>query len=388
MDHEPRSGFKKWLSNLQVADVFGYLVGLAGVAATVYSVVKSPTLAIVSITISQILMIVGWSLHIRNKYRNCIVISEKEHEIETLKGSMSEKETDYERKCAQLENDKQRMIKHLYTISNAVKSNNIHSNDILVKIPSDANEQYALLDKIRDITEKAELTDEARKKLQEEAQKSAEKYASQVFEVFNRYCRDSTDEVLNLQNAYLELKEIPLQVSSTIKLLDKPFHPGEDNIDEIKVYTAFRDNAAYNAQVREIGEIPYTIRGNTAFNKCMQSDYFYGTNLTDHEDSYSNEHKHYDEFYNCTIVVPIKLKRADGKVKFFGFLCCDCLNKDPKITEVFDRSAAQYLFAFAMNLATFMETLDANWIDRYKGLDGVPKDILEMLYGKIFKQGK
>jgi hypothetical protein len=79
------------------------------------------------------------------------------------------------------------------------------------------------------------------------------------------------------------------------------------------------------------------------------------------------------------------LKRANGKDKFFGFFSCDCLNSDENVTEVFDRSAAQYMYAFAQNIATFLETLDANWTDRYQGMEGVSKGILEMLFKKVFR---
>lgn len=69
---------------------------------------------------------------------------------------------------------------------------------------------------------------------------------------------------------------------------------------------------------------------------------------------------------------------------FSVFFSCDCLNNDPSVTEALDRSAAQYMFAFAQNIATFLETLDANWIDRYQGFDDVSPGILEMLFKKIY----
>jgi hypothetical protein len=277
------------------------------------------------------------------------------------------------------------MIKQLFTISNAVKSNSIHSNDIFVKIPSEANEQYELLEKLRTIMEDTNPDQKVVNKLRQDALESAQKYAVQLYEVFNRYCRDATDEAVKLQNAYLSLKHIPLQVSVTVKLMTHPFHPRIDNVDDIKVYTAFRDHEAYSDHQREIGERQYTISGNTAFISCLSKDYFIINNTKPGQDSYNNEHRRYDEFYNCAICVPIQLKRANGKDKFFGFFSCDCLNSDENVTEVFDRSAAQYMYAFAQNIATFLETLDANWTDRYQGMEGVSKGILEMLFKKVFR---
>lgn len=176
-----------------------------------------------------------------------------------------------------------------------------------------------------------------------------------------------------------------MKVAIAVKLLNKPYHLGSDNVEKFKVYTAFRDHETYDKHEREIGEQLYSISGNTAFITCIKKDCFIICNINPSNDNYSNEHRRYDEFYNCTMTVPIKLKRADGIQKFFGFLCCDCLNTDDKVTDVFDRSAAQYLYAFAQNFAIFLETLDSNWIDRYQGLEGIAEGFLEMLFNTVHK---
>ena len=377
---------KKFFSMLAPSDIVGFLSAAIGVAASIYATVKSLEIAIISIIVSQVLLLFGWVYILRHRYHNKIVLSQKDQEIQKLKDSIQKKDTDYEKRYSQLDKDRDHFVKQLYAISFAVKSNNIHSNDILVKIPQEAEEQYALLEKMEEIQEGTPQSEELIKSLQEEAERSARKYAQQLFEVFNRYCRDATDEALKLQNAYLELRRIQSQVSITIKLLDKPFHQGKDNPDDAIVYTAFRDNSVYNEHEREIGEIKYTISGNTAFVTCLRKDYFRINNVSSKNESYSNEHRNFDEFYNCSIAVPIKLKRADGSEKFFGFLCCDCKNEDSQISEVLDKCAAQFLYAFAQNMATFLETLDANWIDRYQDFENVSNGILEMLIKKIFKK--
>lgn len=377
--------FKKFISMLGPSDLVGFLSAIIGAGVGVFSFIHSPVLAAFAIISSQILLLWGWAYILKVRYNNEIALGSKEEEIKQLRKEAENLQTDYKEKCEKLNNEREHMVKQLFAISNAVKSNNIHNNDILVRIPSEANEQYELLDRLRIVMQDTSPDCLVVEKLVEEAHGSAQKYAVELYDIFNRYCREVTDEAIKLQSAYLELKHIPLQVSVTVKLMNQPYHPDSDNIKDVKIYTAFRDHEVYCDHEREIGDQIYSVTGNTAFNQCISKDYFIRNNFEAKDDSYANEHRHYDEFYNCAICVPIKLKGADGKTKFFGFFSCDCLNDNRTISEVFDRSAAQYMFAFAQNIATFLETLDANWIDRYQGLDGVSVGILEMLFKKIYK---
>ena len=317
-----------------------------------------------------------------NIHKNKKTIAELEQEIISLNDTISMKDADYLQNCKELEKQRLLMVRQIFAISNSVKSNSIHNNDMFERIPLENNEQYAMLERLEEQSDDA--APELKQKLQDEAVASAQKYAVELFELFNRYCRSVTDEAVKLQNAYLTLKGIQSHVSITIKLMNRPYHPEQDRSEDIKVYTAFRDNEAYGAGEREIGEQLYTIGGNTDFVTCLRKDYFIINRADKQGDSYSNEHRGYNEFYNSAIVVPIRIKRNGGDFKFFGYLCCDCLNTDDDV-EVFDKSGAQYLFTFAQNMGTFLETLDSNWIDRYKTWDNVSSNILEMLFKKVYK---
>lgn len=377
---------KKFINFFSPSDCMGFLSALVGAIVGIYSYIKNPILSGFAIITSQFFLIIGFIYIFYKVVRFRDLLSGKSEEIEELNKKVKDISAEYEEKNKQLEKEREHIIKQLSIISNSVKNNNIHSNDIFVKIPTDAEDQYEILEKLKIISEKLPGDADMSKELQRQAKVSAEKYAGDLFGVFNRYCRELTDEAIKLHNAYLTLRNIPLSVSITIKLMDKPFHPGIDNVDGIRVYTGFRDNAAYSEGEREIGEQTFSISGNTAFITCMRRDCFIINNSLTSEGSYSNEHRRYDEFYNCAVVVPIKLKRPDGQYKYFGFLCCDCLNNINTTSQVFDKCASQYLFAFAQNMATFLETLDANWIDRYQGLEGVSPDILAMLSKKIIKE--
>lgn len=385
-EKESEGWFKKFISMLGPSDIVAFLGAAIGVCAAIYAAIKTLETAVISMIISQVLLLIGWAYILRYRYKNRIALMKKDEDIKILRDEVESTTTEYNKKAIALESDREHIIKQLFTISNSVKSNNIHSNDILVKIPSEANEQYELLSRLQSIMQETNPDPGMVESLRKDAKESAKKYAVDLYDAFNRYCREVTDEAVKLQNAYLSLKKIPLQVSVTVKLMNRPYHPNTDNISDVRVYTAFRDHEVYSDHEREVGEQIYTVSGNTAFIQCLSKDYFIRNNIKPNDDSYANEHRRYDEFYNCAICVPIRLKRADGNNKFFGFFSCDCLNNDPMITEALDRSAAQYMFAFAQNIATFLETLDANWIDRYQGFDGVSPGILEMLFKKIFKQ--
>lgn len=383
-EKESKGWFKKFIAMLGPSDLVGFLCAIIGGIVGLYSFIKAPALAAVAIVCSQTLLLVGWTYILRYRYKNRIALMKKNEDLRKLQDEVKNMTTEYNKKTIALENEREHMKKQLLTISNSVKSNNIHSNDIFVKIPSEANEQYDILSRLQSIMQGTTPNTERVESLRKAAQESAKKYAVKLFDAFNRYCREATDEAVKLQNAYLTLKKIPLQVSVTVKLMNRPYHPNIDNIADVMVYTAFRDHEVYSNHEREVGEQIYTVSGNTAFIQCLSKDYFIRNNIKPNDDSYANEHRRYDEFYNCAICVPIRLKRADGNNIFFGFFSCDCLNNDPSVTEALDRSAAQYMFAFAQNIATFFETLDANWIDRYQGFDDVSPGILEMLFKKIY----
>ena len=384
-NHNSEGGSKKFLSRIGPSDLIAFLSAAIGAIATIYACIKAPEAAVISMIISQVLLLVGWSMFLGYRHHHSLLLTEKDEEIKRIDMKMKDVIAEYEKRSIELEKDRDHIKKQIFTISNAVKSNNIHSNDILVKIPAEANEQYELLERLQSIMQEASPDPEMVQKLRNDAAEYAKKYAVELLGLFNRYCREATDEAVKLQNAYLKLKNIPLQVSITVKLMNRPYHPNTDNITDVKVYTAFRDHEVYSDHEREIGEQLYSVSGNTAFFQCLSKDYFILNNIKPDDFSYANEHRRYDEFYNCTICVPIRLKRADGSNKFFGFFSCDCLNENPMLEEVLDRSAAQYMFAFAQNIATFLETLDANWVDRYQGMEGVAPSILEMLFKKVHK---
>lgn len=374
---------KNILSKLVPSDYLSFIICIIGVIISIYASLKAENIwiGLVSAIVSQVLAVCAWIYAIIIRYSKDNELERKNSEIANILSTNENKVADFNAKIEECAEKRKEILEQLVSISTAVKSHNIHNNDILLKIPQEGDEQYDFIAEYYELPpEEQDLDDEMR----EEIQKSAQKYADALFSIFNRYCRDSTDDTKKLQTAYLKLKGCPRRVSVTIKLFDKPYHPKTDRNEDIKVYTAFRDNDTYNDNVREIGEIIYSIGKNTDFIQCLKQDYFITNNITSDAKNYMNENKAFSRFYNCAVVIPIRLKRPNGDLKFFGFFCCECLNNDTK-TEIFDKISANYLFAFGQNMATFLETLDNNWIDRYEQCHIDTDNILKMLFIKIFK---
>ena len=176
-------GFKNFISSFGTSDLIGLFGACIGAAATIVSTYETPSIAVISILVSQILLLCGWAYSIRLRYKNKNALAQKDKEINALNEYLIEKSTEYEDKKAALDNERDKMIRQLFTISNCVKSNNIHNNDMLVKIPSEADEQYGLLEKLKVLSEDA--NPERMKRLQDEAVSSARKYAAQLLSCLN-----------------------------------------------------------------------------------------------------------------------------------------------------------------------------------------------------------
>lgn len=199
--------------------------------------------------------------------------------------------------------------------------------------------------------------------------------------MYKRYSGNFLNYLVTIEEAWLAAKGLQKNVSATIKLFDKPYYSRDNGRNKIVVYTAFRDKKTYDKHDREIGEVAYTIDGNVDFVHCLRKDHFIINNAKKNSGNYMNEHADFDAYYNCAVVVSIRTKQTDGTYKYFGYLCCDCLNPQENI-EIFDTQSAQLLFALAQQYATYLDTLDSNWIDRRNGLDMLPQGFLQLVYSK------
>jgi len=370
------------ISKLTSSDYCSIIICLIDVIITIITLVLNEvnalSLWIISI-VSQMFVVFAWIYSIVIRYNAEDEIKKHKNEIVKLKSECDNVKRQYELEMKKLNDEREIMIKQLGVISLAFKCHNIHNNQILVKIPDNSEEQYDALETYQKISDGNK---------EEEIKKQTEylrnKYISSLFDIFNSYCRDCTLEIQKIQDACLIINNNIRKISITIKLFCEPYYSLTDRSEDIKVYTAYRDNDVYVSETREIGCRIFSVVNNTDFSQCLTKDCFIKNNISKNDDSYLNEDTEFLKFYNCTVVVPIREQVQKGGKKIWGYLCCDCYNNDTSI-EIFTKVNAQYLFGFAQNLATFLETLDNNLMDRFDKWDNKPKSILEILYNKIYK---
>lgn len=360
------------------AEIISWIIGGLGILATIVCSVLNGdsafiSLYVVAVALETILTCIAiWHISIKQDYKSRIeemegTIVEKNARIDNLVASSNvlKKQTEDKYKKA--------MATIISTTKNASKLN----NDLCNRIPDINARSYSLLDTLQ----KSGISDQT--VLQHEITKSYEEFANALFDLFKRYSSNLLSYVVAMVEGYLKTKDCLLPIAATIKLFDKPLNARDDR-GKITVYTAFRDKRTYDEHEREIGLEPYTIGGNVDFGHCLVKDHYIINNAKKDSGSYLNEHIDFDKYYNCAVVVPIRVKQVDSTYKFLGYLCCDCLNQHDSCDEIFDKEVAQMLFAMAQIYGTFLETLESNWTDRASGGTGLSDSILALIYSKTF----
>ena len=371
-----------WLKKASSTDIISWIIGAVGIGGTICTVFYSDSIVygVVYGIISQCASIAAWATAI-------IKTSKKEKEFEDDLKEYNKREKEDQDKIIEQKNivkkvkkDIEELFSSMEYISNSIKCQSINSDEMLVLIAKEGDKQYKL------------LSESVLMKNVEDVDKNviinyAQNYADTLFNIFNRYCRSATDETIKVIGKYLESRGYHNRVSITIKLFNKPYNSRFDKNEDIEVYTAFRDNETYREGKREVGERMYSIGANTDFAQCLNREYFQKNNIKRGDGGYVNQNESFYEYYNCTTVVPLRVKDSGGIYKYFGYYCCDCKNKDDSTEEILDETCERFLFAFGKYIATFLETLDNNWVDRFNKCDINTKTFLEVLFVKIFKKG-
>ena len=252
------------------------------------------------------------------------------------------------------------------------------NNDFCYRIPNITIKTYRDIEYLTQST----LGDDE-KKIRIENTKNDFSYS--LFELYKRYSTNILKETIDLLETYLNVQCKTQKLSATVKLFDIPYNIHYANSNDIMVYTAFRDKSTYEENKREIGLEPYTIRGNADFVRCLTKEHFIINNAKKGDGSYMNEHDDFDAYYNCAIVVPIRIKEPNNSKNYFGYLCCDCLNTNYN-EDVFDEGSANLLFSIAQLYSMFLETLNSNWHDRYSDDDN--PHFLNLIFKYTYKGKK
>jgi hypothetical protein len=127
--------------------------------------------------------------------------------------------------------------------------------------------------------------------------------------------------------------------------------------------TVFRDNYTHiHSPLREKGLKIYDTDNNTAFRLLVRSQAatFCCNDLQSLGIAYDNDKKDWRNYYNATLVVPIRYQSLDGtQFRCYGVLAVDSLNV-MKITDLYNEVECKYILGHAADLlATFFLLLEA-----------------------------
>lgn len=368
-------------------EIIGALIGLGGAVATILAAYKTEDnnflVIFVAVLAAEFIVALISIIHMYSKYsfeKRFNILSKEKSELDHLYAETSSRIAELEREKGDIakelkEESEKQLAVFLQNLKNASKLN----NDLCNRVPEISEKAYHVLESMLEGAESGAIK---KSKIKEEIQRSVKEFSEGLFDIFKRYCRNFLEATLAMISAYLSIQGKNVKLAATIKLFDKPLC-GETKPEDIVVYTAFRDKATYDEHLREIGESKYSIAGNIDFHICLTKDQYIINNAKKNSDQYTNEHKDFDAYYNCAVVVPIKIKESGSTFKFLGYLCCDCLNTEEKI-EVFDKYTAQILYAMAQLFGTFLDTMNSNWCDRVGDYTDYPKTFNELVYQITF----
>ncbi len=341
-------------------EIINLTIGAMGIMATIISAFKTEAQNWVYIyaiilscqTILTFLSICGFKIKYNAERDNY----ELRENIEILEQEIKEYEIRLERESQRYFPKNREKRECFYTILSNLKNASKLNNELCNRIPELSEKTYRILKLIS----KGDL--QYSEEIKGELQNTYDDLENGLFDLYKRYTSNLLTYLVKIYNSYIRLVDKNHTVAITTKLFDQPLY-GKNDIDKIKVYTAFRDRETYEKKEREIGEELYTISGNADFVRCLVKEQFVINNAKKDSESYFNEHRDFDAYYNCAIVVPLRIKQEDNTYKIWGYLCCDCLN-DNIDEEVFDNESASLLFSVAQMYATFLDTLETNWRER------------------------
>lgn len=368
---------------IEFKDGMSWIIGAVGVFATLITAfcidIDGFATAFVAILVTELLLVFIWWWNLWDEKRKNGEIVNLKEQVEQLKNKVSEQKSELE--SVQFEESKRReeISRDEGIIAVNIKNASKLYNEFCAIIPGITDETYHLLQTLQNSgIQNQEI-------LSREIEHSHVELAIKMFAAYKRYSVNLLTYLVSVEEAHIRMRGFRNTVSATIKLFNKPYYSNRNGRSNIIVYTAFRDKATYDRHEREIGVEPYTIDGNADFVRCLRKDHFIINNAKRGSDDYLNEHIDFDAYYNCAIVVPIRIKQPDNTHIYLGYLCCDCLNDSGENLEIFEVQAANYLFSMAQLYASYIEAMESNWSERLGDIGKPSSTFLELVYKRTFK---
>lgn len=191
-------------------------------------------------------------------------------------------------------------------------------------------------------------------------------FVKDLYQNYNLFVSIIIKLAADIMYKYVLFKGYDYKVSISLKLLNSPIELSPNNsttdINSTYVFTAFRDSETKDEWKREIGEKEYSILGNTDFTQCLRKEWYFANNLSRGDANYNNEHSDFDQYYNCTGTVPVRVGKASNG-SLYGYLCCDVLNDLNSQNTIIDKHMCDLLFAAASLLGIYIQEAINFWND-------------------------
>lgn len=193
-------------------------------------------------------------------------------------------------------------------------------------------------------------------------------YISSVHNKYNSYTKNILNDIREKIEKHLAQKGIETKICVCIKFLDD-IYDIQKNINEYRVYAAFRDSRTYDTHLREVGKWSYDVIKNGDFNVCIRGEHYIRNALHIDSNGYTNQKEHYINDYNCVATVPI-LFGGKNDNSLFGFLCCDTLYLEDDANNIFDEDITAYMQSAAFLMGLYLDAVNDCWdviVNNYKG---------------------
>lgn len=205
-----------------------------------------------------------------------------------------------------------------------------------------------------------------------------QRFTGREWRIFRHLCEYITEGVKTSFYEYFRSKGIDIgtDLSIAVKLIITPeevlealaqVELSKEQQRQIKTkdqwfITVFRDSYTHiHSPLREKGLRIYNIDNNTAFRLLVRSQaaVFCCNNLQSLGVAYDNENKDWRNYYNATLVVPIRYLSRDGtQFRCYGVLAVDSLN-EKNMTDLYNEVECKYILGHAADLlATFFLLLE------------------------------
>lgn len=344
---------KKYLGKISIA--FSWIVNISGLVLAILSFIKSNatlgwrTILIVVIVDSAFLVVVSIYETLLYKKGASIeekIVKEKEDEVYALEKSLKLSED--------------LLVKMRYYYKYIIFTLNNFDTQLCAVNSKLAESKKEIDNLMKEYDSKGEKIDEKVEQfISALIETSKNDYKHSMLKEFDHFLSNVTNKLKFILDASLREKECLLETSISVKLFNNIVTDPE-NISDIVIITSFRDNQTYSQGKREIGIEKYSIRNNSDFIYCLSHPYFLKNNITSEDRTYDNEHTDFLEYYNCTIVVPIKYEYPDCS-HVYGYLTCDILNDDFSKCDLLDDRMAEIMEATARIIGAYFDNMDYQW---------------------------